>query len=193
MWRKRARPSASWRTKDDALPLPEFATSFGRVAANHLWQSTGFAAVAVLLALALRANHARARYWLWLAASVKFLVPFSVLAAIGASLGRWFAPATPVSRLPFVMEQIVQPFAPIRDAVTPVAASAPALNPLPAVLLALWFCGFIAVLLCAWMRWRRVAAAVRSSTPLTEGRELEALWKVGRAIRLPKAISLVSS
>src|ERR1035437_6450120 len=77
MWRKRARPSASWRTKDDALPLPEFATSFGRVAANHLWQSTGFAAVAVLLALALRANHARARYWLWLAASVKFLVPFS--------------------------------------------------------------------------------------------------------------------
>jgi hypothetical protein len=48
------------------MPSPELAASFGRLAGNHLWQSTGFAAVAVLLALALRANHARARYWLWL-------------------------------------------------------------------------------------------------------------------------------
>jgi uncharacterized protein (TIGR03435 family) len=156
----------------------EFAASFGRLAANHLWQSTGFATVAVLLALALRANHARARYWLWLAASVKFLVPFSVLAAIGSSLGRWFVPATPVSRLPVVMERIVQPFAPIQDAAIPVATSVPASNVLPALLLALWFCGFVAVLLYAWTRWRRVAAAVRSSTPLAEGRELEALRRI---------------
>jgi hypothetical protein len=39
------------------MPTPEFAASFGRLTANHLWQSTAFAAVAVLLAL--RANHAR--------------------------------------------------------------------------------------------------------------------------------------
>jgi uncharacterized protein (TIGR03435 family) len=157
------------------MPTPEFAASFGRLAANHLWQSTGFAAVAVLLALALRANHARARYWLWLAASVKFLVPFSVLAAIGSSLGRWFAPATPVARLPFGMEQIVQPFAPFQDAAVPGAASAPSTTGLlPALLLVLWFCGFVAVLLYGGVRWRRVAAAVCASTPLMEGRELEA-------------------
>jgi bla regulator protein BlaR1 len=157
------------------MPTLEFAASFGRLAANHLWQSTGFAAVAVLLALALRANHARARYWLWLAASVKFLVPFSVLAAIGSSLGRWFAPARPVARLPYGMEQIVQPFAPFQDAAVPGAASAPSTTGLlPALLLVLWFCGFVAVLLYGWVRWRRVAAAVRASTPLTEGRELEA-------------------
>jgi beta-lactamase regulating signal transducer with metallopeptidase domain len=157
------------------MPTSEFAASFGRLAANHLWQSTGFAAVAVLLALALRANHARARYWLWLAASVKFLVPFSVLAGIGASLGRWFVPATPISRLPSVMQQIVQPFAPVQDSALPAAASAPVTaNLLPALLLAFWFCGFAAVLLYAWTRWRRVAAAVHSSTPLTGGRELEA-------------------
>ena len=128
--------------------MSEFAASFGRLAANHLWQSTGFAAVAVLLALALRANHARARYWLWLAASVKFLVPFSVLAGIGASLGRWFVPATPISRLPLVMQQIVQPFAPVQDSPLPAAASAPVTaNLLPALLLVFWFCGFVAVLL----------------------------------------------
>jgi uncharacterized protein (TIGR03435 family) len=173
------------------MPLSqEFASSLGPLTANHLWQSTAFAAVAVLLALALRANHARARYWLWLAASVKFLVPFSALAAIGAALGRWLMPAAPAARLPLVMEQIVQPFAPIQDALVPVAASPPAPNLLPALLLALWLCGFLAVLLYAWTRWRRVAAAVRSSTPLTEGRELEA-W--GRLASRPSGIRLVSS
>jgi hypothetical protein len=44
--------------------------------ANHLWQSTMFAAVAGLLTLALRKNRAQMRYWLWLSASVKFLIPF---------------------------------------------------------------------------------------------------------------------
>lgn len=173
------------------MPLSqEFAASFGRLSANHLWQSTGFAAVAVLLAFALRANQARARYWLWLAASVKFLVPFSVLAAIGRGMGRWFTPATPVSRLPFVMEQIVQPFALIPDAAAPVAPSAPTPNLLPALLLAVWFCGFVTVLMYGWMRWRRVAAAVRSATPLTEGRELEALRRLASS---PAGIRLVSS
>jgi hypothetical protein len=42
--------------------------------ANHLWQSTLCAAAAWLLALTLRKNRAAVRYWLWLAASVKFLV-----------------------------------------------------------------------------------------------------------------------
>ena len=47
---------------------------FGSALGNHLWQSTVFAAVAALLTLLLRKNHARTRYWLWLAASLKFLV-----------------------------------------------------------------------------------------------------------------------
>src|ERR1017187_6455703 len=102
----------------------EFAVSLGRLRANHMWQSTGFAAVAVLLGFALRANTARARYCLWLAASVKFLVPFSVLAAIGGSLGRWLVPTVPVSRFPSVIAEIVQPFTPLQDALLP-AASVP--------------------------------------------------------------------
>src|SRR5207253_4891867 len=53
---------------------------------NHLWQSTLFAVTAGLLTLILRKNHARARYWLWLAASVKFLIPFSLLISIGSHL-----------------------------------------------------------------------------------------------------------
>ncbi|MGD0499930.1 MAG: M56 family metallopeptidase [Bryobacteraceae bacterium] len=163
------------------MPTQEFVVALGRLAANHLWQSTGFAAVAVLLALALRANHARVRYWLWMAASVKFLVPFSALAAVGSLLRRWLVPPTPVARLPIVMEQIVQPFAPVPRDVLGVAPSAPApgfAHLLPGFLLALWFCGFATVLIYGWTRWRRVAAVVRASTPLREGREVEALRRV---------------
>src|SRR5207248_3741924 len=43
---------------------------------NHLWQSTLFVAAVGLAALALRRNSASVRHTLWLAASVKFLVPF---------------------------------------------------------------------------------------------------------------------
>jgi len=53
---------------------------------NHLWQSTLFAAVAGLLTLAFRKSQARARYWLWLTASVKFLFPFSLLVGIGSHI-----------------------------------------------------------------------------------------------------------
>jgi hypothetical protein len=56
---------------------------------NHLWQST----VVVLMAWALRKNHARVRYRVWVAASVEFLVPFSV----PISAGEWVRPLVPVT------------------------------------------------------------------------------------------------
>src|ERR1035437_5615349 len=181
MWRCLLQIRARQVSTRDPMPIPELAASFGRTAANHLWQSTAFAAVAVLLAFALRANHARARYCLWLGASVKFLIPFSPLAAIGGSLGRWLVPTVPVSRFPSVIAEIVQPFAPLQGAGLPAAASVPApatASLLPALLLAFWFCGIPAVLLYGWVRWRRVAAAVRASLPLTQGREVEALRRL---------------
>src|SRR5579862_5884838 len=54
---------------------------------NHLWQSTMFAVAAGLLTLGLRTNRAEQRHRLWLAASVKFLIPFSLLVGIGNHLG----------------------------------------------------------------------------------------------------------
>jgi bla regulator protein BlaR1 len=52
--------------------------------ASHLIQSTLFAAVAGLLTLAFRKNRAQIRYALWLSASIKFLIPFSLLIAVGS-------------------------------------------------------------------------------------------------------------
>ena len=44
---------------------------------THLMQSTVFAGLIALAALALRANHAAIRHRLWLGASLKFLLPFA--------------------------------------------------------------------------------------------------------------------
>jgi len=52
--------------------------------ANHLWQSTLFAAAVWLLTLALRQSRAAVRCALWLVASVKFLIPFSLLVRTGS-------------------------------------------------------------------------------------------------------------
>ena len=76
---------------------------------DHLWQSTVFAAGIALLTLAFRHNRAHVRYWLWLAASVKFLIPFAALLWIGARIE-----LVPVERsgqaIVGVLDNVAQPF-----------------------------------------------------------------------------------
>jgi hypothetical protein len=60
--------------------------------ANHLWQSTLFVIGVGLIALMLRKNCAAVRHRLWLAASIKFLLPFSLLTALGSHI-QWRTPA----------------------------------------------------------------------------------------------------
>ena len=86
--------------------------------ANHLWQSTLCAAAAWLLTLALKKNRAAVRYGLWLAASVKFLIPLSLLVSAGAQFGWRAVPTVGQPRFSFVLEEIAQPF----------SAAAPALR-----------------------------------------------------------------
>ena len=133
--------------------------------ANHLWQSTLFAAVAWLLTLALRKNRAAVRYWIWLAASVKFLIPFSLLVSAGAQLGWRTAPASRAASVLF-RDGGDRP-ALCGGGPTPLpAVAAPALNPLPAILFGVWLCG-IAVGAVFWLRWwRRIRAIRRAATPL---------------------------
>jgi beta-lactamase regulating signal transducer with metallopeptidase domain len=92
--------------------------------ANHLWQSTLFAGLAVLLMLALRRNRAQMRYWLWLAASIKFLIPFSLLVSLGGQFEWRTAPAV-APPLSSAIEQITQPFAPPPLPVVAAARSLP--------------------------------------------------------------------
>src|SRR5437868_14811324 len=61
---------------------------------DHLWQSTLFAGLIGLLTLAFRTNGAHIRFLLWLTASLKFLVPFSLIVDAGKILN---APAHPAA------------------------------------------------------------------------------------------------
>src|SRR5215831_13934792 len=77
--------------------------------ANHLWQSTLFGAAAGLLALVFKRYGPQARYALWLAASAKFLVPFSLLTFAGGWLGRQTdVPVSPPISL--VVQELNEPF-----------------------------------------------------------------------------------
>ena len=76
---------------------------------NHLWQSTLFCAMVWLITLALRANGAALRHSLWLIASLKFLVPFSVLYYIGAMAGLPY----PVGTQPTLFMQAIEVTTPV--------------------------------------------------------------------------------
>jgi bla regulator protein BlaR1 len=73
---------------------------------NHLWQSSLFVVAVWALTLALKSNRAAVRYWLWLAASVKFLIPFSLLVSLGNQFEWKTAPLVNQPQLSFVMEEI---------------------------------------------------------------------------------------
>jgi bla regulator protein blaR1 len=136
--------------------------------ANHLWQSTMFASVAGLMTLALRKNRAATRYWLWLAASVKFLIPFSVLAAVGSHFGRQEA-AVIVPPIATAIERVSLPFTTSSSAASLMHAH-PSFTPLsPTVLWSLWAVGFALLLSRWWRRVREIRAAVAAASPVEFG------------------------
>jgi len=132
---------------------------------NHLWQSTIFALLVGLSTLAFRWNRAQVRYWLWLSASLKFLLPFSLLIALGNRL-EW-APAArkivPAPAVTLAVVQMSQPFAQT-SALEPSAHDARNWTGIP--IFAVWACGSLAVMLIRFQGWRRIRAAVSSSAPI---------------------------
>jgi uncharacterized protein (TIGR03435 family) len=126
---------------------------------NHLWQSTAFAAVVAITAWFLRRHSPRLRYWLWLTASLKFLLPFSLLVATGSRIQ--LPPDSP-SLHAVTVQQISTYFAPV-----PIAPVAPTAHPFPweTILAVIWLGGTL-FLLARWARnwhtiWRTAQAAVK--------------------------------
>jgi uncharacterized protein (TIGR03435 family) len=135
--------------------------------ANHLWQSTLFAAAAWGVTLGLGRNRASIRHAVWLAASVKFLVPFSWVALLGGGLAqmRAAAPAMAASGAIAAIEKIGEPFAP---ALPGRRGSPPKRAPFPIsdAALAIWACGSFAVASLEIRRWMRIRALVRRGQPI---------------------------
>ena len=131
---------------------------------NHLWQSTWFAVVAGILTVAFRQNRAQVRYWLWLSASFKFFVPFSLLMSLGSRLS--WAPAAKRIAAPAISIAMVQITQPFPNTASFVPSTPGGTDWTPVALLAMWACGFGAIILIRLQGWRRIRAAVRSSTPI---------------------------
>jgi bla regulator protein BlaR1 len=133
--------------------------------ANHLWQSTLFAGAAGFLTLILRKNPARVRHWIWVAASLKFLVPFSLLVALGSNLGWRTAPVSTPSVFSTVAAQVSEPFPEPVVSPSPLP-TAPRTNRLPLILRMAWTVGFAGIACAWWIRWRRVTAVIRAGSPI---------------------------
>ena len=164
---------------------------------NHVWQSTLFAIAAGFFTLFLRKNHARARYWLWFAASVKFLIPLSLLVTIWSHLPWPRGTARMNAGLYVAMEQVSQPFVPstmpVISPLTPSTVSQSVTHLLPALFIAAWLCGFVTVFRTWCIRWSWISRAIREAVPLREGREVEALRRIECITGMQQRIELLSS
>jgi bla regulator protein blaR1 len=138
--------------------------------ANHLWQSTVFAAAVAVTAMALHRNSARLRYWLWLAASIKFLVPFTVLVSLGGGVARPTA-APALSALTVVRVSTYFTPAPTFPTVTPPVAPAYWPYAIPAV----WATGALLLLFRWYRRWRAIRNVTRTAKALVVHPSLPAL------------------
>ncbi|HEY4077144.1 MAG TPA: M56 family metallopeptidase [Rhizomicrobium sp.] len=148
---------------------------------NHLWQSSLCVGAAGILTFAFRRNGANVRFWLWFASSVKFLVPFAALTALGTCLLTPIFPPVAAPKI-ILIEPLAKPFSvPAIGLVTkdldtkPAARSQSQARPtlvkhpvasaigaawfdLEAVLLAIWAVGFL-TLIARWLiRWARARA-----------------------------------
>ncbi len=131
---------------------------------DHLWQSTLFAVVAWVLTLALKRNRAATRYWVWFAASMKFLAPLAVLVAIGGQV-RWRE--APAISAPVVVQEVAEPFVagvPVEGHLVPTHA-----NPIPELLLLVWAAGFVSIGIKWGQRWTQVNTDARKARPIEMG------------------------
>jgi len=166
----------------------------------HLWQSTLFFVVVALVSLAFRRRSASTRHALWQLASIKFLVPFSLLALFGNTVGRWIVPFSnaEASTAARWLDQS-RPFFTLQSDATAADASwlaglaAPSATSLSSTLLVLWIVGLVAMLTWRCRQWRATSIAARLAIPIEVGREADALRRAARRRGLGTSIALGSA
>ncbi len=136
--------------------------------ADHLWQSTLVAALAWVLAWALRKNHARTRFWIWLTASFKFLMPLSLFVAVGERLHTASAVPARAASFSTAVEQFTVPFSQSQSAfMEPAAKAVPWSFSLGTLLLSVWALGALALTISWLTKWWRARSAAYSAIPQT--------------------------
>jgi bla regulator protein BlaR1 len=128
---------------------------------DHLWQSTLFCGVIWLITLALRANRAALRHVLWMAASIKFLVPFAALYTLGALAG---LPAATGGQ-PVFLSSAAAAAAPVISPTDFLRNAAPSGALAASVLLGVWLLGASVVAIRWLLAWRAAETIVRNARP----------------------------
>jgi bla regulator protein BlaR1 len=128
---------------------------------DHLWQSTLFCAAVWLITLTLRHNGAAIRHQLWMLASLKFLVPFSALYAMGAMAGL----PSPVESQPTFMNAAREAVSPVMSPVITLRAAPEFAATLAYLVAAAWVAG-AALLGLRWLRgWHAANSLTRATRP----------------------------
>ncbi len=151
--------------------------------ANHLWQSTVVLVAIWALARALQHHRAATRHGLWLAASLKFLLPFDALFGLGRQFGFGIpgVTSTPLAQAVYwASEPFSHPAATIGAAVA--AASGPVAHAsalsFGTVALLAWLIGLL-YSAAAWQReWKRLDLLARQHHEVVPPRLTEALARV---------------
>lgn len=120
---------------------------------DHLWQSTLFVGVIALMMPLFKRQSAGLRFWLWFAASLKFLFPFSLLVWLGG-----FLPALPEHTPLLAAKSLV---------VTPDLIAPDQLAPAVHGLWVVWAAGAL-FLAARWLtRWMNLRASLRYAPDLS--------------------------
>ncbi len=192
--------------------LAEWSHLFSPYIANHLWQATLFALVVWIAAKSLNRAPARFRYFLWLVALIKFLIPSALLvwlirrAGVDISLpietvqaatstaASGMEIAYTQARTIFQFAQPAPPVAPISTTDAVMGATAANHHPeLYCALTIIWLLGASA-LTARWLirRWR-FAGSLRGDRIITSGREFEALKRAQSRLPVNREIGLIAS
>jgi beta-lactamase regulating signal transducer with metallopeptidase domain len=122
---------------------------------DHLWQSTLFALVIAAMVPIFRKQSAGLRFWLWFAASAKFLIPLSLLVRLGGYLPALPAPA----------QALIAPAS--KSFAAPLLIAPPAhVLPTAEIAALVWALGVLCVAGLWLMRWRNLCAVLRDAPDL---------------------------
>ncbi len=176
---------------------------------NHLWQATIFFLITLMASLLVRRGPARARYLLWLVASLKFAVPSAViifmLGAVGVDVQSIFSSSYHSAPTFHYLTPVVSPLV-IPDSYLPSATKAAPTSKVSSNTLSeaeglsltlvtcfVWFAGGT-LFFWRWLKRRReVARAVKRGHLVCSGREWEALLSVTSWLGFTRRIKLVAT
>ena len=165
---------------------------------DHLWQSTLGLAIAAFFVWLAGPGRPSLRHAIWFVASLKFLVPFSLLVAAGEAWAPVLMPVPILAYTTATFQIVGEPFttwAEARTRIVPDDDAVALFSLLPIAAVVIWATGALALLMLRWTRGQKVRSLISNGTVLTSGREVEAVGRLlarSQPARWPVTVRLVS-